>query len=285
MSVIYDYHCHSTASDGTLSPTELVEAAAAAGVQQLALTDHDTLAGLPEAAAAARACGLSLLPGIEVSVAWSRREVHIVGLGMDIADPGLVALVAAQQQARVRRAETIGKRLDKAAGLAGSYGRAAALAGTDAPGRPWFARMLVAEGKVRDEEHAFNRFLKAGQSAYVSTPWIEMAEAVAVLRAAGGVAVVAHPVRYGLTRRKLRQLLTDFCEAGGQALEVAMPRLNEAQQALLRECLRDFPLHASGGSDFHTPAQKWLTLGRLPTLPEGAQPVAELLRPGAALAA
>ncbi|WP_111656870.1 PHP domain-containing protein [Isoalcanivorax indicus] len=285
MSVIYDYHCHSTASDGTLSPTALVDAAAAAGVQQLALTDHDTLAGLPEAARAAQVHGISLLPGIEVSASWSRRELHIVGLGMDTADAGLVGLVASQQEARVRRAEMIGKRLDKAAGLAGSYDRAAALADTDAPGRPWFARMLVAAGKVRDEEHAFNRYLKAGQSAYVSTPWVDMAEAVAVLRAAGGVAVVAHPVRYGLTRRKLRQLLTDFCDAGGQALEVAMPRLNDVQQALLRECLRDFPLHASGGSDFHTPAQKWLTLGRLPALPEGARPVAELFRPDAALAA
>ncbi|MBZ2187593.1 PHP domain-containing protein [Alcanivorax sp. JB21] len=282
---IYDFHCHSTASDGVLSPSELVRAAAEAGVQQLAITDHDTLAGLPEAARAAAEHGLELVSGIELSVIWSKREIHLVGLGMDTSAPALQTLVAAQQHARVNRAELIGKRLDKAAGLANSYGLAADLAGTDAPGRPWFARMLVAAGKVRDEQHAFNRYLKAGQSAYVSTPWATLSDAVAAVREAGGVPVVAHPVRYGMTRRKLRQLLADFCEDGGQAIEVAMPRLNEAQKALLGECLRDFPLHASGGSDFHTPAQKWLTLGRLPALPEGARAVSELFGPHAAVAA
>ena len=285
MSSLYDFHCHSTASDGTLTPAELVAAAAEAGVGQLALTDHDTLAGLPEAAEAAARHGLVLLAGIELSVLWSRREIHIVGLGMDPQSPALLALVQEQQAARERRGRLIGQKLDKATGLTGCYDNAAALAGSAAPGRPWFARMLVQAGKARDEQHAFNRFLKPGQSAYVSTPWVSLAEAVAVLREAGGVAVVAHPVRYGLTRRKLRQLLTDFCEAGGQALEVALPRLNDSQATLLRECLRDFPLHASGGSDFHTPAQKWLTLGRLPPLPENARPVAELFRPDAAIAA
>lgn len=274
----YDFHCHSTASDGMLSPSDLVARAAAAGVEQLALTDHDTLAGLPEARAAAGQAGIELVTGIELSVSWSARELHIVGLGMHAEHPALVEMVASQQQARVRRAEQIGRKLDKAAGLTGSYERAASLAGTDAPGRPLFARMLVAAGKVRDEQHAFNRYLKPGQSAFVRTPWITLEESVAALCAAGGVAVLAHPVRYGMTRRKLRQLLADFCAAGGQGLEVAMPRLNPAQQALLRECLRDFPLYASGGSDFHTPAQQWLELGRLPPLPEGARPVWELFR-------
>ncbi|MCK0536596.1 PHP domain-containing protein [Alcanivorax quisquiliarum] len=278
MQPCYDFHCHSTASDGTLSPSQLVARAAAAGVEMLALTDHDTLAGLPEAQQAAAEAAIELITGIEISSTWSGRELHIVGLNMQADHPDLQALVAAQQQARVRRAELIGRKLDKAAGLAGSYQRAADLAGTAAPGRPWFARMLVASGRVRDEQHAFNRFLKAGQSAYVNTPWVPLDEAVQALRAAGGVAVLAHPVRYGMTRRKLRQLLADFCAAGGQGLEVAMPRLNPAQQALLIECLRDFPLYASGGSDFHTPAQYWLELGRLPALPEQARPVWELFQ-------
>ena len=263
----FDFHCHSLASDGALTPTELVERAAAAGVQLLALTDHDTLAGLHEASQAALANGIRLLPGIEVSVGWDGRELHIVGLGFDPDHPQVKAFVTAQQQARTLRAERIGSRLDKAAGLANSYQRTVTLSGQDAPGRPWFAKMLVAAGKVRDEQHAFNRFLKPGQSCFVATPWVSMEDAVAAIRAAGGVAVLAHPTRYNFTRRKLRRCLEQFVEAGGGALEVLTPGLNHQQQALLAECLRDFPLHASGGSDFHTPKQTWLELGRLPPVP------------------
>lgn len=263
----FDFHCHSLASDGALTPTELVERAAGAGVQLLALTDHDTLAGLHEASQAALANGIRLLPGIEVSVGWDGRELHIVGLGFDPDHPQITALVTAQQQARTLRAERIGGRLDKAAGLVNSYQRTVTLSGQGAPGRPWFAKMLVAAGKVRDEQHAFNRFLKPGQSCFVATPWVSMEDAVAAIRVAGGVAVLAHPTRYNFTRRKLRRCLEQFVEAGGGALEVLTPGLNHQQQALLAECLRDFPLHASGGSDFHTPKQTWLELGRLPPVP------------------
>ncbi|MEY1662199.1 PHP domain-containing protein [Isoalcanivorax beigongshangi] len=278
MTLRYDLHCHSLASDGALSPAALVARAAEQGVQLLALTDHDTLAGLPEARAAAQQHGVTLVPGIELSVDWQGRELHLVGLDMDPEHPAMRALVASQQQARETRARQIGARLDRAAGMALSYDKAAALAGTPAPGRPWFARMLVTEGKVRDEAHAFNRFLKQGQAAFVRTPWASLTEAVTVVREAGGVAAIAHPVRYGLTRRKLRQLLAEFCDAGGQALEVALPRMSPPQQQLMVECLRDFPLHASGGSDFHTPAQLWLELGRVPPFPPGVQPVWELFR-------
>lgn len=263
----FDFHCHSLASDGALTPTQLVERAAGAGVQLLALTDHDTLAGLHEARQAALASGIRLVPGIEVSVGWDGRELHIVGLGFDPDHPAITDLVSSQQQARTLRAQRIGGRLDKAAGLANSYQHTVTLSGQDAPGRPWFAKMLVAAGKVRDEQHAFNRFLKPGQSCFVATPWVSMEDAVAAIRAAGGVAVLAHPTRYNFTRRKLRRCLEQFVAAGGGALEVLTPGLNHQQQALLAECLRDFPLHASGGSDFHTPKQTWLELGRLPPVP------------------
>ena len=275
--VCFDFHCHSLASDGALTPTALVARAAEAGVVQLALTDHDTLAGLAEARSAADQAGITLVPGIEVSVLWDNRELHVVGLGFDPAHPAMAALVVAQQDARRRRAERIGARLDKAAGLAESYARAAALSGQDAPGRPWFARLLVAAGKVRDEQHAFNRFLKQGQSCFVATPWLTLAEGVTAIREAGGVAVLAHPTRYHFTRRKLRRCLDDFVAAGGQGLEVLTPGLTPPQQALLAECLRDYPLHASGGSDFHTPQQRWLELGRLPPVPAGMPLVLELL--------
>lgn len=245
--------------------------AAAAGVQWLALTDHDTHAGLPEAQAACDQHGVTLIAGAEWSLRWDKRELHVLGLHVDVA--AMAELEAAQQQARQARARQIGARLDRAAGIEGSYARACELAGSHAPGRPWFARLLVSEGKVRDLPHAFNRFLKQGQSAYVATPWASLEEGIAAIRAAGGVAVLAHPQHYDLTRTKLRRLLADFCAAGGQGLEVAMPGMTPHQQRLLHECLRDFPLLASGGSDFHSPTQSWLTLGRLPPLPDDATPV------------
>jgi predicted metal-dependent phosphoesterase TrpH len=275
----FDFHCHSLASDGALTPTELVGRAAAAGVELLALTDHDTLAGQAEAREAAQQAGIRLLPGIEVSVAWDNRELHVVGLGFDPDHVAISALVESQQQARTRRAERIGAKLDKAAGLANSYQHTVRLSGHTAPGRPWFAKMLVAAGKVRDEQHAFNRFLKPGQSCFVTTPWVTLEEAIEAIRAAGGVAVLAHPTRYNFTRRKLRRCLEQFVAAGGQGLEVLTPGLNHQQQALLAECLRDFPLHASGGSDFHTPQQTWLELGRLPPVPAG-MPLVQALMAG-----
>lgn len=276
MSPRYDLHSHSTASDGALAPAELVRRAAEQGVDHLALTDHDTLAGLPEAREAARAQGVSLVPGLELSVLWGSRELHLLGLWVDPDHAGLRELVASQMAARERRARTMGERLDQAAGLTGSYERACALADSVAPGRPFFARLLLDDGLVRNFQHAFDRFLKQGRSAFVKTPWCEMGDAVRVIRAAGGVAVLAHPTRYGLTRRKLRQLLTDLVDAGGHGLEVATPGLSHDQRSLLAECARDFPLAASAGSDFHSPEQHWLELGRLPELPTGARAVWQL---------
>lgn len=277
MSRRYDFHCHSTASDGSLSPSEVVLRAREQGVEQLALTDHDTLAGLAEARDAAQQAGLELVSGIELSVTWQNRELHMVSLGFDPAHPAMTGLVESQQQAREKRARTMGQRLDRAVPMTGAYDKAVALSGQAAPGRPWFARVLVAEGRVRSMEHAFNRFLKQGQSGFVRTPWADMAEAVAAVREAGGVSVIAHPVSYGMTRRKLRALLADFVACGGVGLEVAVPGLNPNQQNLMRECLRDFNLYASGGSDFHSPSQTWLELGRVPELPEGARPIWEVL--------
>ena len=273
MSRCYDFHCHSRASDGALTPTDLVARAASRGVDCLALTDHDTLDGLAEAQQAAREHDMTLVPGIELSVVWGNRELHMVALGFEPAHPAMATLVAEQQGARETRARRMGAKLDKAAVMVDAYDKAVALSGQVAPGRPWFAKVLLAEAKVRSMEHAFNRFLKPGQSAFVRTPWVSLADAVSVTHEAGGLAVLAHPTRYGFTRRKLRTCLSDFVDAGGDGLEVATPGMTPHESALMVECLRDFPLLASGGSDFHTPEQTWLDLGRVPPLPDGARPV------------
>lgn len=274
----YDFHCHSRASDGTLPPASVVELAAQNGVTCLALTDHDTHAGLAEAAAAATRLGIRLVPGGEWSLRWDTRELHVLGLNVNPEADALRELETAQRLAREKRAQRMGEKLDKAADVAHSYAKACTLAGSTWPGRPWFARVLIAEGKVRDMNHAFNRFLRRGQAAFVATPWATLEEGIAAIRAGGGVAVLAHPQHYELTRTKLRRLLADFCAAGGQGLEVAMPGLTLHQQQLLAECLRDFPLLASGGSDFHSPEQSWLTLGRLPPLPRDAKFIADAFR-------
>jgi len=271
----YDLHSHSLASDGALAPADLVDRAADYGVTHLALTDHDTLAGLEEAHDAAVRRGITLINGIELSVRHDSREFHVLGLWLDTDNARLNDRVASQQAARVNRAREIGRRLDRAAGLANSYERTCELAGTDAPGRPLFARYLEQAGRVRNSRHAFNRFLKQGQSAFVATPWCTMEEAIADIHAAGGLAVLAHPQAYGFTRKRLRQFLTAFKSAGGDGLEVAMPGLTRQQTELLNECWQHFDLKVSAGSDFHSPEQKWLALGRLPEVPAGAVPVWE----------
>ena len=176
----------------------------------------------------------------------------------------------------------IGARLDKAARLEHSYRKACELADSDTPGRPWFAKMLVEAGVVRDQRHAFNRFLKKGQSGFVSTPWVSLEQGVSELLAAGGIPVLAHPQAYGLTRKRLRELVRDFRNAGGLALEAMMPGLSPQQAALLEECWRHFDLAVSGGSDFHSPQQKWLALGGLPPFPADGTPVWALPQAGVA---
>ncbi|MDX1804849.1 MAG: PHP domain-containing protein [Alcanivorax sp.] len=265
-----DLHSHSQASDGALAPAELVKRAASYGVTSLALTDHDTLDGLPEAAAEAQRQGITLVDGIELSVRHENREIHVLGLWLDTQNDTLLTRVAAQHQARIERARQIGRKLDRAAGLANSYQRACELANSPAPGRPWFARMLEQAGKVRNQRHAFNRYLKQGQSAFVATPWCSLEQGIAAILAAGGCPVLAHPQAYGMTRKKLRQLLAAFKAAGGEGMELAMPGVTPHQQTLLNECWQHFDLKVSAGSDFHSPEQRWLALGRLPPLPAGA---------------
>ena len=270
---VTDLHSHSTASDGALTPAALVARAHEFGVTDLALTDHDTLSGLDEARHAADQHGIRLVNGIELSVLAESREIHVLGLWVNPHDERLVSLVDAQQQARIDRAKLIGKRLDRAAGMANSYEKACVLAESPAPGRPLFARMLMENNKVRDMRHAFNRYLKQGQSAYVATPWCELSVAVDAIHHAGGCAVLAHPHAYSLTRKRLRQLLGEFKLAKGDAMEVMVPGLTMQQQNLLNECWQHFELKVSGGSDFHSPEQRWLSLGRLPPVPTGATPV------------
>jgi predicted metal-dependent phosphoesterase TrpH len=267
-----DLHTHSTASDGTLAPADLVARAAAAGVRTMALTDHDTIAGVAEAEAAAAEFDLDLIPGVEVSVTWGGRTVHIVGLGVDPGCEALTAGLKGLQEHRVWRAEEIGRRLAQA-GYPGALAGARAEAAGDLVGRTHFARFLVKEGVADDIRDVFKRFLVSGKPGHVAGEWTTLDQAVGWIRAAGGVAVIAHPARYNFTRTKMRRLIGEFRECGGEALEVVSGSHSRDDYFVFARHAAENGLFASAGSDYHGPDKPWIELGRLPALPDGCTPV------------
>jgi predicted metal-dependent phosphoesterase TrpH len=269
----YDLHCHSTASDGVLSPAKVVQRAAANGVSVLALTDHDELAGLAGAAEAARTAGIRLVPGVEISITWGDISIHIVGLGVDPENETLATNLDFVRSSRGRRAERIAAEFDKL-GIAGSLEGAYAHAeNPKVIGRTHFARFLVQRGLASDVASVFKRYLARGKPGYVPHQWAELADAVAWIRASGGRAVVAHPGRYKLPRAELRRFLGEFKAAGGEGIEVVTGSHSPEQYGEFARLAREFEFLASRGSDFHGPEESLADLGRLPPLPADLKPV------------
>lgn len=268
-------HCHSTASDGTLTPTAVVKRAADKGVTTLALTDHDCVTGLAEASMAAALQGISLIPGIELSTTWNHQCIHVVGLRIDPTAPTLGQGIRQLTEIRANRAREIGRRLTKL-GFIATYDTAIALAGTGMITRPHFARALVQLGHAADDKAAFERYLVRGKHAYVSTEWAALDSAIGWICQADGIAVLAHPLRYKLTGTKMCALLEAFSRAGGTAIEVVCGSSNRDEILHTAELARRHGLFASSGSDFHAPEQHWTELGRLQALPEDLTPVWQL---------
>jgi predicted metal-dependent phosphoesterase TrpH len=268
-----DLHCHSTYSDGTLTPDELVARAARRGVAMLALTDHDDTGGLAAARVAAQRVGLELVDGVEISVTWRGHTLHIVGLGIDPANEALQAGLAATRGGRKGRAEKIIAAFEEL-GIPGSgEGARKFAANPELVSRTHFARFLVKEGVVKDMKSAFQRFLGGGQPCFVPHQWASLSDAVAWIKGSGGTAVIAHPGRYPLDSAQMRQLLVEFRDAGGAALEVVTSSHKPHQYATFAAHARQFGLAASAGSDFHSPAESYHDLGGLPQLPAGCVPV------------
>lgn len=272
MNVKYDLHTHSTASDGTLAPAELVRRAARSAIHVLALTDHDTTAGLAEAAREAHIQGIGFVPGVEISATWGSNGVHIVGLGVDPECTVLREGLNSIREYRLWRAREIGSKLADN-GISGAFEGARRLAGGGLIARPHFARYLIEQGIAPDMRTVFKRYLVRGKPGYVASRWASLNDAVAWIRAAGGQAVIAHPARYSLTRTKLRKLLGDFVTAGGEGLEVVSGAHNLDETRTMAFHARDFGLSASIGSDYHGPENTWTDLGRLPDLPAGPAPI------------
>ena len=272
MTMQFDLHAHSTASDGTLSPAELMQRAHAAGINVMALTDHDTLEGLAEAQATAADLGLGFVPGVEVSVTWQGGTVHILGLGVDPSGEELGRGLAALRAYRDWRAEEIGRRLAKE-GIDGAFEGARERSNGRLISRTHFARFLVDSGHARDVRAVFRKYLVNGKPGHVAGQWAELAEALHWIHAAGGQAVIAHPARYRMTRSKLRRLVGEFIEAGGEGIEVVSGSHSRDDYVTIAHLAREFGLLASAGSDYHGPEHPWIELGRLPELPVGCKAI------------
>ena len=260
------------ASDGTLSPQELVALAASRGVRVLALTDHDTLDGLAEAQAAADDAGIVLSPGVEISVTWGGRTIHIVALWIDPEDEQLRLGLGRLREYRQWRAEEIGRRLAKV-GIRGAFEGAKSFSNQRLIGRTHFARFLVQRGYAANEREVFKSYLVKGKPGHVSGDWASLEEAVGWIRAAGGQAVIAHPARYRFTRAKLLRLIGQFKELGGVGIEVVSGSHSRDDRLVFAGHARDQGLLASAGSDFHGPENPWVELGRLDPLPAVCTPI------------
>lgn len=268
----YDLHTHSLRSDGTLTPTELVSRAHAAGIDVLALTDHDVTDGIAEARSAAAQHGITLIAGVEISVTWQGQTLHILGLNLDIEQPGLQQGLTRLREFRQWRALEIGRRLQKKR-IDGAYEGAARLAQGTIISRTHFARFLVDQGYVRGTQQAFKQFLLRGRPGHVPGQWAALAEAVSWIHSAGGQAAVAHPARYQLSASKLRRLLAEFRECGGDALEVISGSHSPEANRHFAGIAVEHGFSASAGSDYHGPEKTWMDLGRLPALPADCVPV------------
>jgi len=269
----FDFHCHSTVSDGLLPPEAVVRRAAGNGVSLLALTDHDDTGGLAEAADVAREEGIGFVPGVEISIEWRGSPIHIVGLAFDPTHPAILDGLSELRSGRVERARRMGDAL-AAIGITGVFEGAQRYAGNPSLiSRAHFARYLVEIGIAKDVPSVFLSYLTPGKPGYVDHRWASLEDAVGWIRAAGGVAVVAHPGRYKMSGGQMRQFLADFKEAGGQGIEVTCGSHSPDHILHFARLARFFSFYASRGSDFHGPEESYVDLGRLPGLPEDLKPV------------
>lgn len=276
MKQMIDLHCHSTASDGKLSPTEIVLRAKSKGISLLSLTDHDTIDGLTEAIGAANSAGVQLVKGIEVSCLWNNINIHVLGYCFDVEHEPLQALLATLKKARWTRAIEIAQRLQKK-GISNLLDKAITHQGqqftsNNGPGRPHFAKAMVSEGYVRTEKEAFQKWLGSGKVGDVKQYWPSLDEAVSVLHSSGAWVSLAHPLHYAMTRTKLCSLLREFIASGGYALEVANGFQPAEQVGRLANLARDFGLLVSAGSDFHYP-NLWGELGLYRSIPQDLTPL------------
>lgn len=269
-----DLHCHSNISDGGLSPTQVVQLAVQNGCTLLALTDHDHTGGLPEARAEATRHGIHFINGVEISVTWRGRTIHIVGLDFDAQNDTLQTLLQSVRTGRVQRLQRISDKLSKKGIVGAAEGALALAANPEMVSRTHLAQWLVQQGYVRNKQQAFTRFLGEGKCAFVTHQWADLDAAVRTINNAGGLAVIAHPLRYELSATARRNLYSEFSQLGGVGVEVHSGTSSLNDRLNLALAAQKFDLLASVGSDFHRP-NDWSggTLGVCPELPPICKPI------------
>ncbi|CAG0992142.1 3',5'-nucleoside bisphosphate phosphatase [Methylophilaceae bacterium] len=272
MASLIDLHCHSSISDGMLTPTELVQHAARRGLRVLALTDHDDVGGLSEARITAQAHGIELIHGVEISVTWHGRTLHIVGLRIDPEYSPLVQGLESIRQGRRTRAEGMAASLEKA-GIHGSLEGAYRYATQGIISRTHFARYLMEKGLAGDMRKVFKKYLVKGKPGYYEHRWASLEDAVSWIKGSGGTAVIAHPGRYDLGRTSMALLLNEFRALGGTGIEVVTGSHTTTQFQEFAQISQKYELHASQGSDYHGPGLSYMEMGVLPELPSGCVPV------------
>lgn len=272
MSLSIDLHAHSSVSDGLLTPAALVAHAATHNIKVLALTDHDDTRGLAVAEAEAQRLGMQLIKGVEISVTWKKRTLHIVGLKIDPEYPPLTAGLEAIRNGRHTRAIGMAASLDKA-GIKGSLEGAYHYAQEGIISRTHFARFLVNAGVEKDNKSVFKRYLVKGKPGYFEHEWASLEDAVSWIVDSGGVAVIAHPGRYDLKRTSMLLLLEKFRALGGTAIEVVTSSHTTDQYVEFAKYAHQFGLMSSQGSDYHGKGISFMEMGRLPALPSNCVPV------------
>lgn len=271
-----DFHCHTTMSDGSLSPEELINHAIEYNITHLAITDHDSTKGYEMALPFVKQTNIQLISGAEISCQWQKHTIHIVGLEMDVNNKQLQAGLERNQQIRLKRAEAIDEKAMKRFGSLLDKIKPKLKEGMI--GRNHFAQELIAQGIVKDQNQAFNKYLKQGRPLYAPVIWPELVEVVKWIVDAGGIAVIAHPHIYKITKNKLNQMIVDFKQAGGKAIEVVcQPRVCSEQIGMADRAKRH-GLYASLGSDFHRPEHTWRGLGWLAPMPDGVEPIWKILQ-------
>ena len=261
-----DLHNHSYYSDGVLSPSEIVLLAKEQGCDVFALTDHDTTNGLLEAQQKADEIGLQLVHGVEVSAMWSNMTVHIVGLGVDIDNEVLRQGLQRHQDFRQIRAEKMARGLG-GAGVFNALEKVNIVAKKGMITRTHFAQMLVQEGVCKDMRSVFKRFLTGKKPGGVGGKWAEFDEVIEWIHAAGGKAVLAHPLRYRMTNTKIKRLLSHLSGAGLDGVEVVTGSSSSDEITLVSQWAKEFGLLASIGSDYHGWPNQRVRIGHLQDMP------------------
>ena len=268
--MIFDLHSHTTLSDGVLKPQELISRAIEKGVDVLAITDHDTIDAYREIPLIHDR--LKLVPGIELSTQWASTGIHVLGLNIDLESDAIIIAAQMQSDARLQRARRIAERLEKK-GIKNAFEGARKLSAGSYIGRPHFAQYLINIGKSNSMNSAFKKYMGDGKAGDVKQHWAELPQIIRWIREANGIAVLAHPLKYKLTRTCLKRLLDSFIEAGGQGMEVVSGHQLPDQTKDMAELCEQKNLLASCGSDFHMPGKYRAELGLIAPLPRNVIPV------------